>query len=186
MLSRKLRLSNILGALRDKRVLMRVDFNVPIKDGVLKDVTRIRSAIPTVEAAFNAGAKSVVLMSHLGRPDGKKSEKDSLKHIVDVVQKLAKRPVTFLPDCVGPEIEEACANAKPGSLILLENLRFHVEEEGSGKVNGKKVKADPVKVKAFRESLTKYFPLLIAIDWAIFMSTTPSGRRTERTARWWA
>ncbi len=155
MLSRKLRLSSILGQLMDKRVLMRVDFNVPIKDGVLKDTTRIKAAIPSIDAVFNAGAKSVVLMSHLGRPDGKRTDKDSLKHIVASVEKLAKRPVTFLNDCVGSEIERACANAKPGSLILLENLRFHMEEEGSAKVDGKKVKADPAKVKAFRASLTR-------------------------------
>ena len=156
MLSRKLRLGNILNQLREKRVLMRVDFNVPIKEGVLKDVTRIKSAIPSIDAAFNAGARSVVLMSHLGRPDGQRSDKDSLKHIVKAVQDLAKRPETFLPDCVGPEIEKACANPKPGSLILLENLRFHVEEEGSGKVGGKKVQAEAGKVKNFRDSLTKY------------------------------
>lgn len=156
MLSRKLRLGNILNQVMNKRVLMRVDFNVPIKDGVLKDLTRIRSAIPSIDAVFNAGARSVVLMSHLGRPDGKRSDKDSLKHILPSVEKLAKRPVTFLNDCVGPEVESACANAKPGSLILLENLRFHVEEEGAVKVGGKKVKADPANVKKFRESLTKY------------------------------
>jgi len=155
MLSRKLKLSNILNAVKNKRVLIRVDFNVPIKEGVLKDVTRIRSAIPTIDAVFNAGARSVVLMSHLGRPDGQRTEKDSLKQIVPAVEKLAKRPIQFLNDCVGPEVESACKNAKDGSLILLENLRYHMEEEGSVKKDGKKVKADPAKVKAFRESLTK-------------------------------
>ncbi len=155
MLSRKLRLSSILSQLSNKRVLVRVDFNVPIKDGVLKDVTRIKAAVPTIDAVFNAGARSVVLMSHLGRPDGKRTDKDSLKHILPTVEALVKRPVTFLNDCVGAEVEEVCADPKPGSVILLENLRFHVEEEGAGKVDGKKVKADPAKVKRFRESLTK-------------------------------
>ncbi len=155
MLSRKLRLSHILNAVKGKRVLIRVDFNVPIKDGVLKDVTRIRAAMPTVDAVFKAGARSVILMSHLGRPDGQRTEKDSLKHIVGAVEELAKRPVTFLNDCVGSEVEKTCASPKEGSLILLENLRFHVEEEGAGKVEGKKVKADPQKIKKFRESLTK-------------------------------
>jgi len=155
MLSRKLRLSNILKTLKEKRVLIRVDFNVPLKDGVVKDVNRIRAAIPTINSAFDAGARSVVVMSHLGRPDGKRSDKDSLKQIVDSIEKLAKRPVTFLNDCVGPEVESACAKPKDGQLILLENLRFHPEEEGSAKIDGKKVKADPGKVKEFRKSLTK-------------------------------
>ena len=160
MLSRKLRLGNILNLVKNQRVLMRVDFNIPVKEGVLGDVTRIKAAIPSIDAVFNSGAKSVVLMSHLGRPDGQRSEKDSLKSIVGAVEKLAKRKVTFLPDCVGPEIEKACANAKDGSLILLENLRFHVEEEGQGKVGGKKVAAKPESIKKFRESLTKYDILL--------------------------
>lgn len=155
MLSRKLRLGNILSALRGKRVLIRVDFNVPLKDGIVKDPNRIRAAMPTVNSVFDAGARAVVLMSHLGRPNGKRSDKDSLKQIVGSVEQLAKRPVTFLNDCVGPEVESVCANPKEGQLILLENLRFHVEEEGSAKVDGKKVKADAQKVKGFRKSLTK-------------------------------
>ena len=122
MLSRKLRLSNILNAVKGKRVLIRVDFNVPIKDGAIKDTNRIRSAIPTIDAVFKAGARSVTLMSHLGRPNGKRSDDKSLKQIVGAVESLARRPVTFLNDCVGPEIESACANPKNGSLILLENL----------------------------------------------------------------
>lgn len=156
MLTRKLRLANILNTLADKRVLIRVDFNVPVKEGVVGDLTRIRSAIPTIDAVFKAGAKSVVLMSHLGRPDGQKSDKDSMKHILPFVENLAKRPVTFLPDCTGPEVEKACANPKPGSLILLENLRFHAAEEGQGKVNGKVVPAPEDKIKSFRLSLSKY------------------------------
>ena len=129
--------------------------SVPIKDGVIKDTNRIRSAIPTIDAVFKAGARSVTLMSHLGRPNGKASEDKSLKQIVSAVENLAKRPVTFLNECVGPKVESACANPKNGSLILLENLRFHAEEEGSVKESGKKIKADPEKVKQFRASLTK-------------------------------
>lgn len=155
MLSRKLRLGNILNTLNGKRVLIRVDFNVPLKEGVIKDTNRIRAAIPTIDSVFKAGARSVVLMSHLGRPDGKRSSKDSLKQIVDSVEKLAKRPVTFLNDCVGPEVEKACANPKDGQLILLENLRFHIEEEGSIKIAGKKIKVDSMALREFRKSLTK-------------------------------
>eukprot|EP01102_Stenamoeba_stenopodia_P005991 TRINITY_DN166_c0_g1_i2.p1 TRINITY_DN166_c0_g1~~TRINITY_DN166_c0_g1_i2.p1 ORF type:complete len:420 (-),score=128.80 TRINITY_DN166_c0_g1_i2:66-1325(-) len=104
-----------------------------------------------------AGA-SLVLMSHLGRPDGRASAKLSLAPIADALQELLdkKYTVKFLKDCVGSEVEAECANLKPGQVILLENLRFHVEEEGSGvDENGKKVTADKEKVKEFRASLTK-------------------------------
>ena len=77
--------------------------------------------------------KSVVLCSHLGRPDGNRNEKFTLKPVADELQKLLGKDVLFLSDCVGPEIEAACADPAPGTVILLENLRFHVEEEGKGK-----------------------------------------------------
>lgn len=103
-----------------------------------------------------AGAKAVIIMSHLGRPDGKIVEKYSLKPVSAELGKLLERPVIFLPDCVGPEIENAVNSAAPGAVILLENLRFHIEEEGSVKnKDGSKTKADPSKVTEFRESLTK-------------------------------
>jgi phosphoglycerate kinase len=141
---------------KDKRVIMRVDFNVPMKEGVITNNQRIKAALPTVEHALKNGAKSVVLMSHLGRPDGSPNPKYSLKPVADELKKLTGKEVTFLPDCVGESVEAACANPTPGSIILLENLRFHVEEEGKG-VNaaGEKVKADKDKVTAFRASLTK-------------------------------
>ena len=95
-------------------------------------------------------------MSHLGRPDGKIVQKYSLHPVAEELQGLISRPVTFLPDCVGPQVEEAVNTASPGSVILLENLRFHIEEEGSVKnKDGTKTKADPSKVAEFRESLTK-------------------------------
>ena len=77
---------------------------------------------------------AVILMSHLGRPDGKRIEKFSLKPVADALAKLLGRPVQFLADCVGAEVEAACAKAKPGDVILLENLRFHIEEEGKVKL----------------------------------------------------
>jgi len=97
-----------------------------------------------------------VLMSHLGRPDGRRQEKFSLKPVADKLNQLLGKNVTFLNDCVGAEVEAACADPAPGSIILLENLRFHVEEEGKG-VNeaGEKVKADAAKVTEFRASLSK-------------------------------
>lgn len=102
------------------------------------------------------GASTVTLMSHLGRPDGKVVEKYSLKPVAAELEKQLGKSVTFLNDCVGPEVEQAVATAPAGSVILLENLRFHIEEEGSVKnKDGTKTKADPAKVSAFRDSLTK-------------------------------
>src|SRR5581483_8909637 len=100
----------------------------------------------------------VVLMSHLGRPDGQKIEKFSLRPVAAELEKLLGRPVKFLDDCVGPAVEAACAPGalKPGDVVLLENLRFHIEEEGKVKLeDGTSKKADPKAVEAFRASLTR-------------------------------
>jgi phosphoglycerate kinase len=143
--------------LSGKRVLIRVDFNVPQDKatGAITNNQRIVAALPTIKFALENGA-SVVLMSHLGRPDGQKNEKFSLKPVADELSKLLGKPVEFLADCVGPEVEAACANLTPGQVILLENLRFHIEEEGKAKqADGTSIKADPAKVEAFRASLTK-------------------------------
>lgn len=143
--------------LNGKRVLMRVDFNVPMQEGKITNNARIVATLPTINYALEHGA-SLVLMSHLGRPDGRASAKLSLAPIADALQELLdkKYTVKFLKECVGSEVEAECANLKPGQVILLENLRFHVEEEGSGvDENGKKVTADKEKVKEFRQSLTK-------------------------------
>ncbi|XP_071034902.1 phosphoglycerate kinase 1 [Parasteatoda tepidariorum] len=142
--------------LKDKRVLMRVDFNVPIKDGAITNNQRIVAALDSVKYALDKGAKSVVLMSHLGRPDGQRVEKHSLKIVAEELKKLLNKDILFLSDCVGPEVEEKCANPPSGTIILLENLRFHVEEEGKGvDASGAKVKAKPEDVEKFRASLTK-------------------------------
>ena len=106
--------------------------------------------------ALENGAKSVVLMSHLGRPDGNPNDKFSLKPVAEELKKLLGKDINFLKDCVGAEVEAACANPAAGSVILLENLRFHIEEEGKGvDAKGQKVKAEPPKVDAFRASLSK-------------------------------
>jgi len=145
----------------DKRVLMRVDFNVPLdKAGNITNNQRIVGAIPTIKAALDKGAKSVVLMSHLGRPDGRPKPKDSLAPVAKKLQELIGKPVTFLDDCVGEKVEAACADPAPGSIILLENLRFHVEEEGKGVDHseggeGKPIKASEDELATFRASLTK-------------------------------
>ncbi|GBG27095.1 Phosphoglycerate kinase [Hondaea fermentalgiana] len=145
-------------ALEGKRVLMRVDFNVPFDkaSGEISNDQRIVAALPSIKFALEKGAKAVVLMSHLGRPDGKPSEKLSLKPVAKRLGELLKRDVTFLDDCVGEKVEQACASPADGSVILLENLRFHIEEEGKGKdQDGNKIKADSAAVESFRASLTK-------------------------------
>eukprot|EP00062_Callorhinchus_milii_P001205 gi/632936021/ref/XP_007892183.1/ PREDICTED: phosphoglycerate kinase [Callorhinchus milii] len=154
-LSSKLTLDKV--DVKGKRVVMRVDFNVPMKNNQITNNQRIKAAIPSVKHCLDKGAKSVVLMSHLGRPDGvPMPDKFSLAPVAEELKKLMGRDITFLKDCVGPEVEKACANPAPGSVILLENLRFHVEEEGKGKdASGNKTKAEPGKVDAFRASLSK-------------------------------
>lgn len=150
---KKLSVANV--DVKGKRVLMRVDFNVPMKDGKCTNTQRIVAAMPTIKDVLNRGAKSVVLMSHMGRPDGLPIMKYSLKQIVPDVEKELGKPVTFLADCIGPETEKACKDPAPGTVFLLENLRFHVEEEGKGlDANGNKVKADSTKVEEFSKSLT--------------------------------
>ena len=115
--------------LKGRRVLIRVDFNVPIKNGTMGDDTRVRSSVPTVEYALTHGAKTVVLCSHLGRPKGKPDPQYSLKPVADHLSKLIKRPVVFAEDCVGEPAKTAIASAPDGGVVLLENLRFHAEEE---------------------------------------------------------
>ncbi|KAK2732364.1 phosphoglycerate kinase [Onygenales sp. PD_40] len=153
-LSNKLSITDV--DLKDKRVLIRVDFNVPLDaDKHITNNQRIVGALPTIKYAIDHGAKAVVLMSHLGRPDGKVNPKYSLKPVVAELEKLLGKPVTFTNDCVGKQVEETVAAASGGQVILLENLRFHAEEEGSSKdAEGKKVKADKADVDAFRKGLT--------------------------------
>jgi len=139
-----------------KRVLMRVDFNVPLKDGKISSNQRIVAALPSIKHCLEHNAKCVILMSHLGRPDGQVISKYSLKPVAEELKKLLERDVLFLSDCVGEEVYQSCINAPAGSVILLENLRFHVEEEGKGvDKDGKKVKADVENLKMFRENLSK-------------------------------
>jgi phosphoglycerate kinase len=138
-----------------KRVLIRVDFNVPFKDGEISNVQRIAAALPTIEHALKNGAKSVVLMSHLGRPEGQKNEKFTLRPVAAKLEELLGKSVTFVDDCVGAEAKSVCADPPTGSVILLENLRFYAEEEGKGKdANGDKTKPEAAAVDAFRADLT--------------------------------
>ena len=135
---------------------LEVDFNVPLDaDKKITNNQRIVGALPTIKHAIEKGAKAVILMSHLGRPDGKKNEKYSMKPIVPELEKQLGKSVVFASDCVGPKVEEIVNRADGGQVVLLENLRFHAEEEGSSKdAEGKKVKADKADVEKFRKGLT--------------------------------
>jgi phosphoglycerate kinase len=114
-----------------KRVLVRVDYNVPLDDdGAVSDDTRLVATLPTLRYLFEKGA-SLVLMSHLGRPGGKKTAKDSLAPVAKRLERLLRQPVPLAPDCVGPETEALAAALKPGQVLMLENLRFHPEEEAN-------------------------------------------------------
>src|SRR6185312_11535961 len=120
--------------LKGKRALIRVDFNVPQDKitGAITNTKRISAALPTIRYLLDKGA-SVILMSHLGRPDGQRKMEFTLAPVAAKLGELLGKPVKFLDDCVGPAVETACAAAKPGDVILLENVRFHIEEEGKVK-----------------------------------------------------
>ena len=131
---------------KGKRVLVRVDYNVPMKGAKIEDNARIRETLKTLEALIEGGAK-IVLIAHLGRPKGKVEPKYSLKPVAEELGRLLKKPVAFASDCVGPEADKAVAALKPGQVLLLENLRFHAEEEAN----------DP----AFAKALAKHGELFI-------------------------
>ena len=130
--------------LTDKRVLIRVDFNVPLADGIITDDTRIRETLPTIEYALRRRAK-VILCSHLGRPKGKPVESMSLRPLVDRLRELLDHVISedenvaFSPDCVGEIATEMAMNLESGQPLLLENLRFHAEEEANDPVFAKQL-----------------------------------------------
>ncbi len=115
---------------KGKRAIIRVDFNVPLDDDFrVVDDTRIKAAIPTIKKVL-AGGGSVILMSHLGRPKKNNDDKYSLRHIVPAIEELLGRKILFAGDAMGDKAAEMARNLKPGEVMLLENLRFHAEEEG--------------------------------------------------------
>jgi len=114
--------------LKNKRVLMRVDFNVPMADGKVTDDKRIRAALPTIQYVLDQNA-SLILMSHLGRPKSASDSQFSLRAASEVLSTLLARPVQMAPDCVGAEVEKMANELQPGEVLMLENTRFHPEEE---------------------------------------------------------
>jgi phosphoglycerate kinase len=126
--------------LRGKRVFIRVDFNVPLKDGVVTDDTRIRETLPTLKLAMEKGGR-LVLASHLGRPKGGPDAKYSLKPAAKKLEELLGKPVAFAADCVGPDAEAKSKALKDGDVLVLENVRFHPEEEKNDEAFSKQLAA---------------------------------------------
>ncbi len=122
----KLSISDL--AVSGKRVFMRVDFNVPLADGKITDETRIRAALPSIRYIIEKNGR-LILASHLGRPKGKPEPKYSLRPVAVRLGELLGKTIQFAPDCVGPEVEKMASALKNGDVLLLENLRFHAEEE---------------------------------------------------------
>jgi phosphoglycerate kinase len=132
-------------SLDGRRVLMRVDFNVPFKNGTIGDDTRIRGSLPTIEYALEHKAAAVILCSHLGRPKGKPNPEYSLKPVAERLASLLTREVAFAEDCVGDAVKNAIGRAGAGGVVLLENLRFHAEEEKNDPAFAKQL-AEPAEV----------------------------------------
>jgi len=131
-------IQELKGKLSGKKVLLRVDYNVPIKDGVVGDIERIQTSLKTINFLVQEGA-SVVLCSHLGRPEGKKDLKFSLSQVLDTVKQQIGKGISFIEDCVGEKRDKIVAELKNSEIVLLENVRFYTEEEANDKEFAKKL-----------------------------------------------
>jgi phosphoglycerate kinase len=159
---KKLTIDKLGPYLKDKRVLIRVDFNVPIKNGKITDDTRIRESLKTIEYSLDNGAKSVVLMSHLGRPNGQKNAKYTLEPIAPALEKLINKKVEFVNDCVGDSVRNRLSQGAKGQIFLLENLRYYAAEEGAvEKEDGTKQKESKDVIENFRKELTSLGDLYV-------------------------
>ena len=117
--------------LQNKRVLLRADYNVPVQNGVITDDYRIKQSLPTVKYILEQPGTSLVIISHMGRPKGPQDKENSLEPAAEALSELLGKPVRFIPDCVGDAVKQAAGNLKAGEVLLLENLRFHPEEEAN-------------------------------------------------------
>ncbi|MFP4364282.1 MAG: phosphoglycerate kinase [Spirochaetia bacterium] len=155
--------------LTGKRVLIRVDFNVPLKEGVITDDTRIRAALPTLKYILEQEGTSLVIMSHLGRPKGEKKPEFSLKPIAVKLAEYLNRTVKMAPDCIGPEVNEMINDLNAGEVLLLENVRYHNEEKKNDADFAKKLAelgevyvndafGTAHRAHASTEGVTKYLP----------------------------
>ncbi|NTV47680.1 MAG: phosphoglycerate kinase, partial [Chlorobiales bacterium] len=159
-------------SLAGKRILMRVDFNVPLKDGHVEDDTRLVGSLPSIQKVL-ADKGKLILMSHLGRPKGKPTAEFSLKPVAGRLAELLGKPVKMAPDCVGSEVEAMAASLKEGEVLLLENLRFHKEEEGNDPAFAKQLASlgdvfvndafgTAHRAHASTEGVTHYLPVSVA------------------------
>ncbi|XP_039291508.1 probable phosphoglycerate kinase [Nilaparvata lugens] len=161
-----------------KRVLIRVDFDVSIECGQVANTEKIVASVPTIQFALEAGAKYVVVASHMGSPNGQKNCALSLRPVAAALQKELGKEVTFLPDCVGVEVEAALCKATKGQVFLLENLRFHIEEEGCGCDKcGHQISAKPEEVNCFKSQLKKLAD--IYVNDALSVSASPAASVTN-------
>ena len=155
--------------LANKRVLVRVDFNVPLKEGNITDDTRIRRALPTLKYILEQDGASLIIMSHLGRPSEEREPQFSLKQLAPHLSTLIDLPVITAPDCIGEEVETLASNLKPGEILLLENTRYHKEEKKNiPEFAGKLAKLGDIYINdafgtahrahASTEGITKYLP----------------------------
>ena len=147
--------------LQGKRVFIRVDFNVPLNDRKITSNQRILAALPTIKYVLANNPRYIILASHLGRPNGERDTRFSLAPISKELQQLLNKQIIFTNDCVGPEVETICKQSPHNSVILLENLRYHIEEEGSKKVNHQRIKASKEDIENFRSQLSSLADIYI-------------------------